>query len=880
MRRWLMRLLMAAMAFGLCLGLGLWALLATAPGAQLALKVGLQFVPGEVHYEQLSGNLWQGVEIHEIRYSHAQLNASLEHLQVAAHLPALWRAEPVVHLTSLSARGLSLRLLAGDTPKPAEKRQAVLPDSPEEVWDFLGLDMPAQLELPLPLAIRLDDAAIEDITVTLDTGPEWRIDQLQLAGAAARHQLEIDSLTLLAAGNRVQASGRIDSQLDLNLALAAPQLAQIRADVQGHMALAIDLAGTLGEPIARVRGQLREARLPGVSVHTLVVDLDVGIDPARDIRVRLDWHDGQIGEALAISRAQLRGQGTAAEHRLELSLDSDLAKTVVVVDGGLAAGPRWQGAITRWDLEQPQLGSWKHTGAAPLLIGPAGAQLRDLCFRQEAAQLCVSSEGRFSGEGRVDVTLTDLHWAQLDGLLPELLDLEGRLNLEAQLQRDGDLSAQLRISSAQGFLRIPETVDVEDVIREISYEDLLVNAQWASGELIADFALGFLDGGDMRGDARLLTDAGMQSPLEARLLMDLEEIGWLPVLVPGIQNPQGRLSGHLTVGGTLASPELGGEFGLTEGRVQIPVAGIEVRDINLSICQCENNQLELTGRASSGTGYLELGGHIRLTADGQLPIRLTVQGEDFEVSRRPDIEADISPDLELWVIGRYVIINGTLGVPRASVSLTDLPPQAVAVSRDEIIIDDDAAAAEPLFLVARVSAQLGEDVRISGYGLDARLVGDVAIEEQPGLPRRMFGEIRIAEGSYRAYGQRLTVERGNIIFQGPTDNPGLSIRASREVPAHNVTVGLEITGTVDQLRSRLFANPPTGETDTLSLLITGQPLSGAGQGNADALVSAIAVLGIERGGFITDRMGQELGLDEFRIDTGTDLEGAALVMGR
>nr|WP_274520635.1 translocation/assembly module TamB domain-containing protein [Ectothiorhodospira variabilis] len=281
----------------------------------------------------------------------------------------------------------------------------------------------------------------------------------------------------------------------------------------------------------------------------------------------------------------------------------------------------------------------------------------------------------------------------------------------------------------------------------------------------------------------------------------------------------------------------------------------------------------------SGPGALEVDGEVQL-ADGDMPIIINVRGDRFQAARRPDVQALVSPDLRITLIGQRAIVTGQVEIPEARVELVELPPQAVSVSRDELILDDEEEAGEALVVIARVRVILGDDVRISGYGLEARLTGDIAVQDSPGRPTRLVGEVRVAEGRYKAYGQDLTVERGIIVFQGPPENPGLNIRASRSVPAYDVVVGLEIGGTLEEPRSRVFSEPPMEDSDALAFLVTGRPLSGAGEGEATDIVSAVAMFGIERGGFITDRIGQEVGLDEFTVDTGTELEDSALMMGK
>ena len=79
-----------------------------------------------------------------------------------------------------------------------------------------------------------------------------------------------------------------------------------------------------------------------------------------------------------------------------------------------------------------------------------------------------------------------------------------------------------------------------------------------------------------------------------------------------------------------------------------------------------------------------------------------------------------------------------------------------------------------------VQLDLGPQFEVRGRGLQARLTGQLNLRSTVALPApRVFGEVRTASGSYRAYGQLLTIENGEMVFNGPYDDPALDILAIR-----------------------------------------------------------------------------------------------------
>jgi translocation and assembly module TamB len=137
------------------------------------------------------------------------------------------------------------------------------------------------------------------------------------------------------------------------------------------------------------------------------------------------------------------------------------------------------------------------------------------------------------------------------------------------------------------------------------------------------------------------------------------------------------------------------------------------------------------------------------------------------------------------------------------------------------------------------------------------------------------GTIRAVSGTYVAFGQKLTIDRGRLIFDGPLDNPALDIVALRKnLP---VEAGVELSGTVKVPQARITSNPPVPENEALAWLVTGQGLANASRVDYAALSAASAAL-LGRGGKpFTAQIAQRLGVDDISLkSTGTSgAEGTA-----
>jgi translocation and assembly module TamB len=153
------------------------------------------------------------------------------------------------------------------------------------------------------------------------------------------------------------------------------------------------------------------------------------------------------------------------------------------------------------------------------------------------------------------------------------------------------------------------------------------------------------------------------------------------------------------------------------------------------------------------------------------------------------------------------------------------------------------------------------------------------VEEQTGLPTRATGEIRVKNGRYRAYGQRLDIEQGRLVFSGGSlSEPGLDIRSVRVID--DITVGIRATGSINKPQLELFSTPAMGQTDILSYLLLGRPLENASDKDAQAMAKAALALGLSGGDRLVRSLRERFGLDEMRVESSANGDQASLVIGR
>jgi translocation and assembly module TamB len=268
-------------------------------------------------------------------------------------------------------------------------------------------------------------------------------------------------------------------------------------------------------------------------------------------------------------------------------------------------------------------------------------------------------------------------------------------------------------------------------------------------------------------------------------------------------------------------------------------------------------------------------------------VDVRISGQDFLAVDIPAANVVITPDLALTGDPKGYLLKGDVTIPGASVNLQKMPKdQPPGVSPDVVVVRDgkvveSTAQDSGLPLTAAINVKLGEKIAITGYGLDATVLGQLLVREAPGTPTTGSGQLSVS-GTYKAYGQDLTIKDGRLLFAGtPLDNPRLSIVAMREID-ENLSTGLRIAGSAQRPVITVISDPEVGEADALSYLVTGRSLNDVGSASGssqDALASATRSLEGGAAGLVAKRIGKRLGLDEAGVEENEMIGGSALTIG-
>jgi translocation and assembly module TamB len=391
-------------------------------------------------------------------------------------------------------------------------------------------------------------------------------------------------------------------------------------------------------------------------------------------------------------------------------------------------------------------------------------------------------------------------------------------------------------------------------------------------------------GSPVLGEAQVLARASPQGVLDGHLQSRLPALHLLQPWLPAGLQWRGSAAMEARLSGTRAQPRLKGQGRLALVRLQHAASGLGGQN-GVVRWHFDENALVLDEARLQGLGEGDSGG--RWTAQGQWTwgqaqpqARLQMQAEQFRLFNRFDRQLTVSGDASAQLDARRVHLRGQL---RADQGVFDISEGDGPSLDDDITVRRAArghgaskAATSPWQRDIVLQLDLGQRLRVQGRGLASRLTGQLQVQEQEGRPAQWTGQIEMGGGRYKAYGQTLDIESGELRFTGALENPRLDILALR--PDVEVRVGVRATGSAQSPRIRLYSEPDMPDNDKLAWLLLGRAPDELGRNDTALLQRAALALVSGEGNNPATQLLDKLGLTEFSVSNSDDA-GTTLRLG-
>ncbi|MEX0961012.1 MAG: translocation/assembly module TamB domain-containing protein [Burkholderiales bacterium] len=688
-------------------------------------------------------------------------------------------------------------------------------------------------------------------------------------------QIALGGNTLHVSGGYGHAGDGFDFRID------APRLAALDERVTGRLQAVGRVSGTPARPALDVTAEAHELAFDRYRVARWGAQAKVeqAEDPRLNVRLRME----RLARGdLELETVSAEANGSLSAHAIEITASGEHIELSGALEGGWdSARKAWSGVIARlqnggdfaFRLTQP---ARVDVAADRVLIGETGVHFQQTDIALEETRL---ENGELSAAG----SIAGVRAARLLELMDEPPEVETSLLLRGRWSiRAGDsFDGLVELARVSGDVVIPGD---EPLPLELSEVRLDVRAQ--ANRLTAR---GVLKGRQLDAQARaetVLERRGARwgvagtAPLQIEARAEIGSIRPLAALLSPAVSADGRLKAQLRGDGTVAQPALQGTL---EG------AGLAIENVENGIFLHEGTLLaELADGAIALNRFDIRGGEGSFSATGRLArgdggprLDLEWKADRLAVVQHPDLRLTVSGAGKVGADDRRLALSGELRADQGRVELRSqnapaLGGDVVVAGREERIPVSERVLRSDLDL----KLDLGPDFQIAGRGLNAQLAGSIRLVTAEDATLAARGEISVARGTFEAYGQRLSIDRGKFYFSGPVDNPGLEIRAMRKNQA--VEAGVEVTGTARNPSVRLVSEPDVPDPEKLSWLVLGRRVEAGDTGDAQQLQSSAAALAAGLGTApLQLQLARAVGVDELRVAPAADgTQGGVVTVGK
>lgn len=734
---------------------------------------------------------------------------------------------------------------------------------------------------------------------------------------ADRNRFSQTDIDLRAGSNQITASGSFGAARDkLDWRIDAPQLGLLGSEFGGSLVGNGSLSGSYDTPSLAANLSGQQLRAPGgLTLRSLQAKLELGAGKgASDALVTAVELRDYVNGDTRLNSASLTSEGTRGNHTLRLAAVGEGFDANTEVQGGFARDT-WSGTLAA--LQNRGRYALALQKPVPLSIsGAAGSGVAGLASPQKidfngavitlpAGSLSIdtlSKNGpRWSSRGHADnVPLTYL--AQFSQGMRD--SLRGDLTLGANWSVDmrapqapgaaPSVDGNVRVFREKGDAIVGGNTPVPLGLRQFE-----ARADVVGSSLRVNLDIDGTRTGKTQVEANSQLLAGKlapDSPLRVTANADMPSIAWLAALAgePGLEL-DGALKLALTGSGTIGTPSLNGNIEGNKLAVRWAEQGVRLQNGDLRAQftgdQLRVERLTFQGREGSAaaSGFVRFGGNV---PGAELNLTL----DKLEALSRPDRTVVLSGKASLVRDATRFALEGNLKADRALIEFA--PAGSPTMSDDVIVLGREQAVApaakeKEIPLTVDLRADLGEAFKLRAMGIDATLAGTARVRMVGAGQPRINGTIRATEGTYAAYGQRLTIEKAILTFSGPYDNPSLDILAVRKRPEgeqlseNNVEAGVSVRGTAQAPQAKLVSTPSVSDSDKLAWLVLGHGMDVASGNQKDVLTAAAGALlsGGGGSGGLQARLASSLGVDELGLKQGaggeaTGLENTVVTVGK
>ena len=339
------------------------------------------------------------------------------------------------------------------------------------------------------------------------------------------------------------------------------------------------------------------------------------------------------------------------------------------------------------------------------------------------------------------------------------------------------------------------------------------------------------------------------------LMLDDADLSLLPVMNDYVAWAVGDMDGNIKITGTADSPQINGKIIVNDGTVKFKYVDSPIEHLNISTAFVGNRFDIEKFVGNVGDGNFNLSGGFNFANFVLNSYNFNLKADNLEV-RSKFFEGPLNAEFSLREVNFFGYslpkLAGHLDLDKCTISIPSIP-------------DSD----DPLPHIALdVSLNLGEKVHLYSSRLyDMFLTGSARFEGST-LHPKPSGSIQVKRGGTITYiNSVFDIREGEAHFN-QLESFFPSVRFFADTKLSNTKVFLYLNGSLNNMKLKLGSTPEMSETEIIQLLTLRENYEKGSQNIAAADLLAIG-LQVSILGDLEDTVRRTLGLDQFRISSGT-----------
>lgn len=650
--------------------------------------------------------------------------------------------------------------------------------------------------------------------------------------------------------NKILADGSLGRMGDkMNVDITAPTLAQFGFGFSGSLKTQGFIADDFQHLKANLSGNANAfAYRDIVKLQQLNFDIIASPDQTAPLKIVLGGNH-LIVPSVNISTVKIDLNGTQAAHNLTANADlvalDKPYRADIAASGGLDKAYNWHGTVSKFNahrtvevaLENPvklTAGSQLvELGQAKWRVFGGSLNLQHFSWRQK---------GGIKTQGKAD----NIQLSHLKNIVEMPVEQNLVLAADWDLQYDANAKGVLNIHRQSGDITIPGKKRTVGLNKFEYHAQLFANK--ISNKLVAETAFGNADAAlDI---SQTFGNNILAAPISGSLKLVSDDLSKIKAFLPPDMDLGGKLWADTAIRGTVGDPLLSGSLNAEKLRYIQWSTGVVVNNGTLKSRFDGNRWLidGLTFLHERTGGKIDITGEVVRTGF-QPDAHLSVVFDKYPVLRHPDRRVTISGKSDIhYADDKGLVLAGGLKLDEAKF---DFPKASMPQVDDDVVVLGEENKKQPaasMLLAIDLDLDLNDAFTFSGSGLNVVMGGKLNLNARPKEDIKLLGTVNVVSGRYKAYGQDLEIQKGQITFVGPIDNPALNIRAVRRLSP--VGAGVEVTGFLAKPRAVLVADEAMSDKDKLAWLVLGRS---AASGDDAALAAAA-------GSMLAGSMNNKIGL--------------------